>query len=78
MKARKLKLEKIIDELKEVYRVSTMETADFTGSIVDAKYPKNQLEVTPFIKESTDLWRQTWITNPLQDIIKRLKFEMNR
>jgi len=62
MKVRKLKLERIIQHLNEVRRVSTMKNADF---------PDN-------IKETTRIWRESWITNPLEDIIKKLEFEMNR
>ena len=62
MKVRKLKLKTIIYRLKEVKRVSTMKTADFPDSL----------------KETTRIWRESWITEPLQDIIKKLEHEMNR
>ena len=79
MKARKLKLERIINGLKDVERTSTMKNANFNPhGCMPMKYPTKSTEVTPFIKKATRLWRATWITDPLQDIIKRLEFEMNR
>ena len=80
MKARKLKLERIIERLKDVERTSTMGDACFDprGRSLPMEYPTKSDEVTPFIKEATSLWRASWITEPLQDIIKQLEFEMNR
>ena len=80
MKARKLKLERIIERLKDVERTSTMNNANFNplGSCAPMKYPTKSKEVTPFIKKATSRWRASWITEPLQDIIKQLEFEMNR
>ncbi len=79
MKARKLKLERIIERLKDIERDSTMGNANFDpmGS-ASMKYPIKNKEVTPFIKEATRIWRASWIIEPLQDIIKQLEFEMNR
>ena len=78
MAARKRKLERIIDRLKEVERSSTMKNANFDLLSRDAKYPTTSKEVTPFIKKVTKLWRYSWLTDPLKDIIKELEFEMNR
>ncbi len=78
MKARKLKLERIIEQLKCIERTSTMKDENFEMLSADIKYPTTSKEVTPFIEEVTSRWRASWITGPLQDIIKKLEFEMNR
>lgn len=49
----KKNMEIILRELKDIYRSSTMENADFPEEI----------------KETTKLFRESWITCPLKDII---------
>jgi hypothetical protein len=78
-RARKLKLERIIDRLKEVQADSTMKTATFeSGYKCKLALPKTNKDVTPFIVERTMIWRETWVTQPLLDIIGDLVIEMTR
>ncbi len=46
-----------LTKLKEIYRISTLETAGF-----DTK-----------VKEKIRLWAQTWISDPLEEIIKAIE-----
>lgn len=54
------KLKNLIAKLEDVRKRSTMETADLG---------KNH----ELIKEETRLWRATWITIPLDEVIEELK-----
>ena len=77
--ARKLKLERIIDRLKEVQFDSTMKTATFESRCnCKLELPRTHKEVTPFIVERTEVWRETWVTLPLLGIIDDLSTEMTR
>ncbi len=62
MTIRKLKVERIISDLREVRCISTMKTAAFSDDV----------------KERTRLWRQLWIIEPLDRAIAELEKEMNR
>jgi hypothetical protein len=73
------KLNELIDALREMQRVSNMQTAAF-GHIappaVDEPrlpYPTCEADVTPFIAERTRIWRETWITGQLEWIIEDLQ-----
>ena len=69
---RKLKVERIVDRLKEVLEASTMERADFDGC-GDKEKTK-----TSFIKERTRLYRQSWLIQPLEKAISDLQEELKR
>ena len=69
---RKFEIEKVIDELEEISRVSTMETAGFMSHDFTLE------ATTSFVKKVTRLWRETWITDPLQRIIDDLKKEIRQ
>ncbi len=66
---RKLKVEIIIDKLKQIQRDSTFEHAGFSG---------NDDEEDSSIKEKTKLFRHTWIIKPLGIIIEELGRELKR
>ena len=34
--------------------------------------PENEKEVTPFIIARTELWRKSWIINPIAEIMRQL------
>lgn len=53
-------IKKVIKRLEDIKKRSTMETADLG---------KNH----ELIKEETRLWRATWITAPLDEVIEDLK-----
>jgi hypothetical protein len=57
----------LIQELKEIRRCSTMETANF------AVFEKNEAEINDLIKSKTRLFRNTYLTNPLDRIIAELE-----
>ncbi len=75
---RKTQVSRIITELKEIRRASTMDTVDFGGRTHGAGFPKNNSQITNFIKKVTGLWRYTWITDPLDRAIDQLEHELNR
>ncbi len=79
MRARKLVIERLVTRLKEVKRDSTMKTANFVPFLTEkTTYPKTGEEIDRLIKERTELWRRSWLTDPLTEIIKDLEYEMNR
>ena len=65
-------LRDIHKRLREIKRVSTMETADFDGISTKGVYIQTGKK-TKFIKEQTELWRESWITSPLHWIIRELE-----
>lgn len=70
------KLNELVGALKEMHKISTMQTAAFYKLIQeenDLPYPSCEAEVTPFIIQRTKIWRETWITNQLEWIIEELK-----
>ncbi|MBD3407008.1 MAG: hypothetical protein GF411_12895 [Candidatus Lokiarchaeota archaeon] len=64
---RKREIEEIIYRLIEVRDTATMKRMN-VGTV----------EETEKIKELTEKWRNTWLVTPLDEIIKTLKWEMNR
>jgi len=60
----------ILTKLQEIRRASRMERADFSGMYYEL--PKSSGEVTAFVKETTRLYRTSWITEPLNGIINEL------
>jgi len=74
---RKLEIEKVIREIKEALRSSRMETANFSDMNQKLTILK-QKEVTEFIKNRTRLYRDAWITAPLERALKILEEEINR
>jgi len=50
----------LIMELKEILAVATMEEAFFTDPAT-----------TKYIRDTTNVWRETWIIKPLKELIKR-------
>jgi len=79
---RKLKMEKILSKLREIQRISTMKTSDFSYHFcIDYEefgFPTKEKEVNKFIKGRTKLWRNSWIVDPLKEIIKEIENEINR
>lgn len=59
---RKTVIEEIITDLKGIQGISTMKTSDFSEEL----------------KEKTALWRNSWICDPLLDIIEKLEREHKR
>ena len=53
----------LLSELRELHRTATMESANFDGS--------NREHRTEFIREKTQLWRETWLISPLEKLIER-------
>ena len=65
--------EKLIALLREASEHAEMEHADFGGFWVQGDkplpFPKTDKEVTPFVKERTKTYRQSWIIRPLHNAI---------
>lgn len=60
----------LIHRLKEIRNISTMKTASF--HIGEQPFPFGA-ECTELVREATRLWRESWITYPLDEIIKELE-----
>lgn len=67
-----------IKTLKEVLETAQMRHCNFeqmfggtpaTGS----QLPKDESEVTEFIKVRTELWRRTWIIGMLREVLENIK-----
>ncbi|KKN71929.1 hypothetical protein LCGC14_0415750 [marine sediment metagenome] len=79
MTIRKRQVNRIVDELKEIRRISTMDSADFSNSTdKPMDLPKERKGVTAYVKRLTRLWRWTWLTEPLDRAIDQLEHELNR
>ena len=80
MKAiRRAKIREALDIICDARRASTMETANFTPTGFDNKpLPEKQSEVDEFIKDKTALFRESWITDPIDTAINILISELNR
>ena len=53
-------------QLREVARTATMRTANFNGMDLPG-------DTDALIKSRTELWRYSWIVNPLQEIISAIE-----
>lgn len=71
----------LIEELKEIREIATMNTAKFTRIRetqlnemlkIDPKY------VSEFIRERTRIWRHSWIIDPLDELIERYEAHLER
>jgi len=69
--------ERLLALLREVAMHATLEHADFGGFWVhDDKalpFPKTDKEVTPFIKQRTEVFRQSWLSRPLKHAIELIE-----
>ena len=76
---RQSRIRKALDIICDVRLASTMETANFTPTGFENKpLPSNQSEVDEFIKDKTKLFRESWITDPIDTAINILISELNR
>ena len=71
--------------IKEVRDVATMQRAGFAMPHefvqtcgASGKAVGEPVHVTEFIREQTRIWRETWIVNPLSELIERREQEANR
>ena len=74
---RRLKIETIIRDLKEVRRASTFENSHF-DDIGDKEVILKESEITKFIQKRINLYCSSWLTEPLDKIILMLNHELNR
>ena len=71
--------QKELAELREIARTATMKTASFSfpEELIDAPRetfgPFERLTVDDLIKARTKVWRDSWIVDPLEDLIARLE-----
>ncbi len=65
----------ILSKLRETRRTATMENASFClDNKGELKYWKmGNDDDTARIRESTKLWRQSWLLYPLDEVIKELE-----
>lgn len=70
----KINREKLVRDLKDIRRDATMDSAEF-GLLNPERfdYPRREADVTPFIRERTRIWRDTWIVGMLDEMIKDLE-----
>lgn len=57
--------------LKEVLETATMQNARF--SYYKSRLPQNEEQITPFIRDATHLWRETYIIAPLRQMLEDSK-----
>jgi hypothetical protein len=60
----KKKLEEYVSMLNEVKDTATMKHADFSNNVYFGREIPDY-----FIKEATELWRDTWLVSPIDRII---------
>lgn len=71
--------QKELAELREIARTATMKTASFGFTEEKIEAPRESfgtfetLTVDELIKARTKLWRESWIVDPLVDLIARLE-----
>lgn len=71
-------LTEILHTLRRVREVSTMEKSHFHSSVDEdvmdyVPLPKQETEVTEFVRKRTCRWRGSWIIDPLDRIIRVLE-----
>lgn len=70
-------LQRVIADLREIQRTATMERAEFRHingpEIGSLPYPTSEDAVTPFIRERTQIWRDTWIVGMLGEVLNDLE-----
>lgn len=60
--------------LVDAYKSSQMELACFGRLHQEPDFPTSEKDVTPFIRERTRLYRESWITQPLREALELLGF----
>ena len=73
---RRLKIETIIRDLKEIRRASTFEHSHF-DDIGDKGVTLKESEITKFIQKRINLYCSSWLTEPLDRVITLLVNELN-
>ena len=75
-------MERSIKELLlAAYHSSQMELAEFGKMFTPEEgieLPTSEKEVTPFIRQRTDLYRRSWLITPLKEALDKLGFEKER
>lgn len=72
--------QKLIEDLRSIQKDASMATANF-GHIQTGEafvYPTNEAEVTAFIEQRTRIWRETWITGMLEEVIRDIENDTAR
>jgi hypothetical protein len=70
-----LKMLKIIEDVSHTTRMDSAVFSILAPTEFDF-LPRHESQVTAFIKQRTDLWRRTWIINPLIDLHAELLKEL--
>ena len=60
-----------LNTLKGIREIITMERSNFDLGFTDDALPLKASEVTDFIRERTRLWRESWLLEPLDELIAR-------
>jgi hypothetical protein len=73
-----MKLQNTLRRLRGVREIATMQTAHFQKITCMPEQSCHVIEgnVDAFIRERTDLWRRSWIIDPLDEIIEELGREL--
>lgn len=59
-----------LQDLREIMKTATMKTANFRKIGPDADKDD---EIDALVKERTRIWRNTWIVEPLRDMIEAIE-----
>jgi hypothetical protein len=66
------KRENLVERLRDIRNIATMKTASIRYG--DRPFPFGA-DITDLVRESTRLWRESWIIGPLDEIIAELEVE---
>lgn len=72
----KLKAQQILDVIKDVRGVATMDFTSLRDPSIENPFDPRHMEFTNIVKKSSALWRQSWIIGPLDEVIEILEKEI--
>ena len=75
---KKMELYQTIETLKEIRRVATMKTMSLQTYNMKPRLDIDNATLTAIVESSTELWRETWIITPLDEVIEKLEKEYNK
>lgn len=59
--------------IKRALEAARMENCNFEECFIEETLPKDESEVTEFIKKRTESYRESWLVKPLEMALKKLE-----
>ena len=75
---KKTELLQAIETLKDARQRATMETMSLQTYNMNPRIDIDQETLNAIVKSSTELWRETWIITPMDDVLAMLESEYNK